>query len=128
VSHIVLVCGGRDYSDKAHIDWVLGDFHSRRPIALLLTGDAHGADHWARSWAKASNVPFKVFRAEWRLHGRAAGPIRNEQMLTEGRPNLIIAFPGGRSTASMVRIAHDAGVSTMIVPPRIAPAREVRAQ
>jgi len=32
------------------------------------------------------------FPARWDLYGRAAGPLRNSQMLKEGKPNLVIAF------------------------------------
>ena len=36
--------------------------------------------------------------------------IRNRRMLEEGRPDLVIAFPGGKGTANMVRIALQAGI------------------
>jgi len=56
-----------------------------------------------------------VFLANWRTHGKAAGPIRNQQMLDEGRPHLVVAFPGGTGTADMVRRAKAAGVPVMEV-------------
>lgn len=43
-------------------------------------------------------------------NGKAAGPIRNQRMLDEGKPDLVVAFPGGRGTADMVRRAKAAGV------------------
>ena len=43
------------------------------------------------------------FDADWQKYGRAAGPIRNKQMLDEGSPDLVIAFAGGRGTENMVK-------------------------
>jgi hypothetical protein len=48
--------------------------------------------------------------ADWEKLGRSAGPIRNQAMLDEGRPDLVVAFPGHHGTADMVRRARAAGV------------------
>jgi hypothetical protein len=53
--------------------------------------------------------------ADWNTHGRAAGPIRNQRMLDEVKPELVVAFPGGRGTADMVRRAREAGVNVYLV-------------
>lgn len=50
------------------------------------------------------------FEADWHTHGRAAGPIRNRRMIEEGKPDLVVAFPGGRGTANMVNQARAAGI------------------
>lgn len=47
--------------------------------------------------------------------GRAAGPIRHQRMLDEGMPDLVLALPGGRGTADMVRHATLAGVEVIEV-------------
>lgn len=41
---------------------------------------------------------------------RSAGPKRNQRMLDKGKPDLVLAFPGGDGTADMVRKAKSAGV------------------
>jgi hypothetical protein len=51
-----------------------------------------------------------VYKAEWDKHGRAAGPIRNQQMLDDGKPDLVLAFAGGRGTDDMCRRAREAGI------------------
>jgi len=51
--------------------------------------------------------------ANWAELGRKAGPIRNQQMLDEGKPNLVVAFPGGRGTADIVRRARAAGIEVV---------------
>lgn len=106
----VLVCGGRDYADRetfrAHMDFL----HRTGPITEVITGDAKGADYLARQWAFWNRVPCREFKADWKTHGRSAGPIRNRKMLTDGAPDLVVAFPGGNGTEDMVTRARDAGV------------------
>jgi hypothetical protein len=34
-------------------------------------------------------------------------------MIDQGRPDLVVAFPGGRGTADMVRRARAAGISVI---------------
>jgi len=50
------------------------------------------------------------------MHGRAAGPVRNAQMLAEGKPDFVVAFPGGRGTADMCKQARARGVKVVEVP------------
>lgn len=111
----VLVCGGRDYKDYATVCRILEDLHKNTPITLLIHGSATGADQLASRWAAVYGVPRKPFPANWLKHGKAAGPIRNRQMLEEGKPDLVMAFPGGRGTADMVRQATAAGVKVEVV-------------
>jgi hypothetical protein len=56
-------------------------------------------------------VPVQVFHADWGQFGSGAGPIRNSKMLAEGKPEMVLAFPGGRGTANIVEQARSAGVS-----------------
>ncbi|QOR55749.1 MAG: hypothetical protein YHS30scaffold667_45 [Phage 65_10] len=101
-----LVCGGRTFSDAAALDRALGLL----PITLLIHGGAPGADRLAGDWAHAHGVPYRVYFAEWNKHGRSAGGLRNTRMLVEGKPDVVVAFPGGYGTANMVRQARAAGV------------------
>lgn len=110
----VLVCGGRSYNDKQHIYDMLSVIHREEGISVIIHGDATGADFWAKQWASmhASEVKeaaFPIVRADWERHGRAAGPLRNQEMLDAG-PDLVVAFPGGGGTADMVRRAKKGGV------------------
>lgn len=107
----VLVCGGRDYLDKFRLERTLDIFDSTHgPFKLIITGGARGADTLAHEWAVARGIPTQVFEAKWDKYGNAAGPFRNQEMLEVGRPDLVIAFRGGRGTADMVQRAKFAGV------------------
>jgi len=110
----VLVCGGRDFNDAMTLGSWLGGIHKNHgPITLLIEGGARGADRMAREFAKWQGIPVRTFPADWDAHGNAAGPIRNRQMLDEGKSDLVVAFEGGRGTANMVQQAEAAGVRVL---------------
>lgn len=107
----VLVCGGRDYGDRQHVFDVLDGLRGKYGRLNVIQGGARGSDALAREWAFCqTSVHLSNFPAEWEKYGKAAGAIRNQQMLIEGKPDLVIAFPGGRGTADMVRRAKAAGI------------------
>lgn len=123
MSFRVLVCGGRDYNDRdtihntlCRIDAELG------PITCVIHGAATGADHEGMIWAQMmATVPGRKithapFVAEWDRLGRAAGPVRNARMIEEGKPDLVLAFSGGRGTADCVKRATAAGISVIRSP------------
>ncbi|WP_226736027.1 hypothetical protein [Microvirga lenta] len=43
--------------------------------------------------------------------------IRSQPMLNVGKPHVVIAFPGGRGTADIVRQAKAAGIKVPEAPP-----------
>lgn len=115
--HRVLVCGGRDYFDQARLFAVLDHYRTEADgFAVLIHGCAPGADRSAGEWAKSRGVSILEFSAEWDLHGRAAGHIRNAQMIAEGKPTLVIAFPGGRGTRNMMTQARDSRIPVLEIP------------
>ncbi len=107
----VLVCGGRNFNDLGMVWGQLDAFHALAgPITLLIHGAAPGADTLGAKWALSNNVEIAVYPAEWKRLGKSAGPIRNQRMIDEGRPDRVIAFPGGAGTADMVRRAKSSNV------------------
>jgi hypothetical protein len=115
----VLVCGGRNYNGSDewnHVIGVLADIHRRETIVAIIQGGASGADLLGRCWAGMYNVKCVTVRADWHTHGRAAGPIRNKRMLDDFKPDLVVAFPGGRGTADMIQQAEAAGVAVRKYP------------
>ncbi|UJW87931.1 DUF2493 domain-containing protein [Devosia sp. SL43] len=109
----VLVCGGRDYNDAARVFAVLDKMHDHAGIDAIIEGGARGADACGKEWAYRRQVEVETFEADWENQGSFAGPARNKRMLDEGKPDLVIAFPGGRGTADMVRKARKAGVEVV---------------
>lgn len=114
----VLVCGGRDYSDYDTVCKTLDEiinlpFEEAYTKVVIIHGMARGADALADKYAVNRYIPVESYPADWEKHGRAAGHVRNKQMLDEGKPDLVIAFPGGKGTANMVEQAQKAGIKVV---------------
>ena len=113
----VLVCGGRDFAKTDVLYAFMDKLCKSHPIDTVIEGDARGADRMAGYWARRNRITNLKFPANWKGHGKAAGHIRNQQMLDEGKPDLVIAFPGGRGTADMISRAKRAGIEVMEIAP-----------
>jgi hypothetical protein len=111
----VLVCGGRDYRDWQKVRTTLTDLDTEHPITHIIQGGATGADALASQWANSYEVLQTQFSAKWNQYGKRAGYLRNQEMLVKGKPDLVVAFPGGKGTAMMVQLAKDAGVPVLEV-------------
>lgn len=136
----VLVCGSRTFNDRGIIDSVLSGVYQVATVGYLVVdmegftlieGGARGADSLAGQWATSpfhghnehpDHPPFEhlAFPADWKKHGRAAGFIRNQRMLDEGKPDMVVAFVDkplaeSRGTADMVRRARAAGLPVYVV-------------
>lgn len=110
----VLVTGGRDYRNISAVSAALDDLRKRYGRLTVIQGGATGADEIARIWCgRQPSVHMINEPADWEAHGRAARPIRNQRMLDEHRPDIVLAFPGGRGTADMVRRARAANVTVI---------------
>ena len=103
----VLICGGRSYSNAEAVNAALSALSP--PPTAVLTGGAPGADSLGARWAHANGVRTIIIYADWHKHGRAAGPIRNAKLVSL-RPALVLAFPGGRGTASLIALATEKGL------------------
>ncbi len=111
----VLVCGGRDYDRMRVWDQLFMLDAERGPFDVVIHGCSGNTDWEAEHVARELGRKVCGFRAEWDRLGKKAGPARNERMLRDGKPDLVIAFPGGRGTADMVRRALSAGVEVLTV-------------
>lgn len=114
----ILVCGGRDYLDyttlSKTLDKVLyGKVEDIPDDVTIIQGGAKGADFLAKVYCYCfgwGGISCEEYPADWKKYGRAAGHIRNQQMLDEGKPDLVVAFPGGRGTADMMSKAKAHGI------------------
>lgn len=103
-----IICGGRDYHFRPDdIAWLDG-LRTSLPITEVMTGGAAGADSDGKYWAIERRIPSMEITADWKAHGKAAGPLRNKQMARWGE--CVVAFPGGRGTADMIRQAKAHGL------------------
>jgi hypothetical protein len=123
----VLVCGGRGYSNRAHLFGFLDGLHAHRQVSVVISGRCPtGADFLGEEWAQARGIEVSPFPAPWSditapgarvktrrdgtQYNALAGFWRNQRMIDEGKPWVVVAFPGGSGTADMVRRARAANV------------------
>jgi hypothetical protein len=129
------VCGSRTFSDPHPISAVLSGLLDQSIVEfdtplVIIDGGARGADEWARRWFGGEvdghtylvhdKVEHATFPADWERHGKSAGPIRNQQMLDEGKPEIVWAFVDkplseSRGTANMVLRSRVAGLPVYVV-------------
>ena len=105
----LLVTGGRDFMDRDAVFAALDAANHKRTIKVLIHGAARGADTLSGEWAKERGIECAVFpisSQDWKTLGNRAGPIRNQRMIDQGKPDGVIAFPGGRGTADQVTRAR----------------------
>lgn len=112
----VLVCGGRTYDDRTQLFDYLDNLDNDSKITLIIQGGARGADTLARQWAMERDRACATYNADWERFGKAAGHVRNYHMLIQSKPDLVVAFSGGKGTANMVKLARDNGYVVEEVP------------
>lgn len=125
----VLVCGDRDWSDYGSVEGVLAGLLGRYRALTIIEGGARGADACAAVFARRNpNVAHERYPAKWPPRGAPkwevakAGHDRNQRMLEEGKPDLVVAFKdsadwnGKGGTEDMVRRARASGLPVQIVP------------
>ena len=114
----VLISGSRIFDDERLLFSVLDDYfeidNECQPL-IIIHGGAKGADNIAARWAYDRKQKSEVFYPDWDKLGKAAGVVRNKQMLDSG-VDIVFAFPRGeaRGTKHMIKIAQEAGVRVII--------------
>ncbi len=111
----VLVCGGRTYTNREKVFQILSAFHLEHNISEIIQGGAKGADYLASQWANENKIFNMQYSANWKQYGKSAGAARNIKMLREGKPNCVIAFPGGSGTQHMISQAKLAGLPIYLI-------------
>ncbi len=111
----VLICGDRDWKDYESLERYI---KALPPGSVIINGRCRGVDNMARFLARQLGYETMDFPADWEGYGRSAGPIRNKQMLDEGKPELVVAFHDNLSeskgTADMIRQAKGWGVPVKV--------------
>lgn len=112
----ILICGSRKWKDGQFIRQKLAQALIRSAFfvdSVVIHGGAAGADTLGGEAARFLMVDrIEVFKPNWNKYGKSAGFKRNQQMLTEGKPDLVLAFQLNNSsgTQDMIDRAQKAGV------------------
>lgn len=114
---VVVVSGSREYSNIQKIYNELQNILDEHNNVVIVEGGANGADAIAALFAKEKGIKLLTFNADWDKYKKAAGGIRNQQMLDECNPDLVIAFPLPKSkgTYDMIRRANIDGYNLKVI-------------
>lgn len=119
MTYRILVTGSREWTDRDTVWKVLGGIATGanvplQELTIVHGANPHGADRIAAQWAQAHGVQQEQHPADWKRYGRAAGPIRNQEMINSGI-DICLAFPLPQSTGTrdMIKRAVDAGITVI---------------
>lgn len=87
-------------------------------IDEVVSGEAAGTDTHGRWWGEAHNLPVRSCPANWKVNGKAAGPIRNREMARLGDEALVVWDGESRGAADMDRAMAEVGKPCLLVGPR----------
>ena len=71
-------------------------------VTEVVCGLARGADMFGGKWAVNNSIPVKTFPANWDEYGKAAGPIRNQQMAEYADALIVFIWDGSRGSKDML--------------------------
>lgn len=114
----IVICGSRHLKDyeflKASVEDVIKKENIEYDNLQIVSGHADGADYLGERFAAEKGIPLKIFPADWAKYGKAAGPIRNKQMVdyVKTDPCLVIAFESENSkgTRNMIKQSEQAKI------------------
>jgi hypothetical protein len=108
----VAIVGSRSYSNLEKVDALV----EALPLdTIVISGGAKGVDRRAEAVAVHRGMTVLIYKPDWELYGKAAGPIRNGRIVDDA--NHVVAFYNGTSigTADMIRKAKMAGKRLTII-------------
>lgn len=114
----VVICGSR-YAGDDHRELIfntLDDLHEINGFTEVISGGARGADAIGEQWAWRNRIPIVRKEAQWQIHGKAAGPYRNQEMADMA--DACVAFPlkdGSTGTRDMITRALRGDLSVVVV-------------
>ncbi len=110
----ILICGSRNWVDRETMENVFKHIDD----SIIIEGQCKGADLMAAELAEGKNLCIERYPANWEKYGRSAGPIRNQQMIKIGKPDIVLVFhealASSRGTKNMMKYAKEVGITTFI--------------
>lgn len=105
-NNILLIASSRDFNNYDLLCYYMSLILKNNKIDKIMSGGARGADSLAQRYADEHNIPFQLFPANWDLHGKSAGYIRNVEMGKCCKAGLIFWDGQSRGTNHMINILN----------------------
>lgn len=113
----VIVAGCRDFDNyellKEKCDYFLQG--EKKKDVVIISGHASGADALGERYAQEHGSLLETYPADWKVLGKAAGPVRNAKMAEVA--DALIAFWDGKSwgTKNMIDTAQKHNLQVAVV-------------
>lgn len=105
---ILAIVGSRNFNNmnvlREHFDNWIGSHNNERPHRIV-SGDATGVDALAARLAAEEQIEFVRYEADWWMYNRAAGPIRNSEIIKACTHVLALPCKNSRGTYDTIRKA-----------------------
>lgn len=114
--YTLAIVGARTFNDKTSFEGAMETYVAKNGFpSLVVSGGAMGADTLGENWAKANDIPTKIYKPDWSKFGKAAGILRNTDIVAAC--DKMVAFPSatGKGTQDSIRKAKEAGKEVAIV-------------
>jgi hypothetical protein len=108
----LMLVGGRHFADEELVNAALTAVHHSLPVSVLIHGGSVGIGAAAEIWAAKAGVNIVRYPPP-RTGSRADNVRRDLFMLEDGRPDALLAFPGGRRTQKLTGFALDSGLQVI---------------
>lgn len=107
-----IIAGSRDYTDPNLILQAVSQIDWR--ITEVVCGEGKGIDQLGKQWATENGIPVTSFTPNWKI-GKAAGPMRNQQMADYADALIAIPSPTSKGTNDMIKRAAANGLRIFIL-------------
>lgn len=87
----VLFFGSRYWNNYNKVLSIMKTLKDVYGDVLIIEGGCKGADILAKRAAIECNIPYEEYKANWNI-GKIAGPLRNQRMVDEGKPDMAFCF------------------------------------
>ncbi len=108
----VIIAGTRTIANAALVEQAIAE--SGFEITELVSGCADGVDRLGELWAERVGVPVVRYPANWKVYGKAAGPIRNQAMADHADALIGVWDGWSRGTIDMIRRAKAKGLKVYV--------------
>src|SRR5579863_5529619 len=107
-----IIAGSRTIVDMLEVETAIKN--SGFQITEVISGGAQGVDSLGAFWANTNKIPCSFFMADWKTHGKAAGPIRNSFMAAEAEALILVWDGKSRGSNDMLNKANAKGLKVYV--------------
>lgn len=111
----LLICAGRHFADQHLCRQALDAFQRLHEVRVVIHGGNQCLGAPIEDWAREIGAHLIRYPPNWQRHGKQAERLRNRFMLTDSRPDIVLALPGGADTEELLSQARSQGIRTLSV-------------